>query len=168
MDWSNIIKLALAALFGAAASIIVNGLKGVYDDAKAAADEFVGVVRTTADAASKYWLMEADAAEFPLDEVKLLGLQRYLDNLRLVVFERLSSKDRTALTTRLGEFYDAVTGGDFQVNDRSPDPRRATDCQVLAAEIMVDLRMAHRRSLALWPTLCRTWSRSWCWILDEG
>lgn len=156
MTWIDIIKLVLAALFGAAASLIVSWIKTDRDERSGICNNFAIALRDIADLGSEYWLLEPNDQKLTILEVKLLGGQTYLSHLRMLALVDFRSVDRVRLIGELGNFYDALTGGDFKVKNRSADFVRAEECQVKAAEIAVLIRSGLTHSNSIFRLLGRT------------
>lgn len=148
-------KLVLAALLGATATFLLTAIKSSRDEQRDLCDTLGTSLLKAADLAAEYWLTDGKASNIALLEAKLMGAQAYLSRYKLLANGWFLPKDRWAVEDLLADFYDAITGGQFQVKSRSIDAARAQACQVRAAELAVLVRLANMNSITIGAMVLR-------------
>lgn len=133
------------AILVAAANYAVQRWRYRIDRISASVDHFCDEVNSVADLSTQYWLLDAsqgDQLEATRIEPQLVGRQMRLQSLILALHDLDKKLPLTGTEILLLDFYDALTGGDFQVLGRSPSSGDAQRAQALAAQINGELRQA--------------------------
>jgi len=114
-------------------------------------------VAAAADLAAEYWLKDLSIAltedalrAIKADELRIIGHQARLTEMLAILDLEASKIDLLSLKPTFVDFFDALSGGDFQVEDRRADFERARAVQYLGANLVVQLRKALRRRTRLW------------------
>jgi hypothetical protein len=166
---SGIQGILLTALVGFVFAYLSQLWKYSKDAFHARVDEACGLIFELADSAAEYWAAAkrvsqqirrpTDPADqhdkLILSEIKIEGQFMKLQFLRLVLQQRFSLSDQTALIERTASFQDAVTGGSFAENIRASDTQRAREVYVTAADLVAHVRQAANRGNRLWRILLR-------------
>lgn len=115
-------------------------------------DRLCAMVELQANAATEYWLVRHTAAvenDLKQAEAKIMGMQALIDGYYEMVRERLLLPHQENIERLLGDFVDAVSGGQFGVSHRGPDFDRAAIVQSTAADLIVMVRRSTVDSLSL-------------------
>jgi hypothetical protein len=117
-------------------------------------DAFCDVVTEAADLGVEYWIEAGEDGQKPRDqkrEIQLLGFQARLDGLLVTFLEKFTEADQIDAAEKLGQFREAITGGEFQSISVKADQNRARDVQMTANELFVALRQAADRAMRWTP-----------------
>ncbi len=105
-----------------------------------------------ADQAAEYWITRKPAktskpapspearAKVALAESKLEGYQLKVNFFQVLIRERSRSSLHEQIITRVADFLDAMTGGEFGADVRPPDKTRARLVYSSAADLVATLR----------------------------
>jgi hypothetical protein len=113
-------------------------------------------IAAAADLATEYWLKDLSktAGEGEQDvlktEFRIIGYQQRLSEMTAILEEEAQQIDLLSLRPLFADFFDALSGGNFQVPERRHDHRRARSVQDIGARLIVRLRSALRRRTRLW------------------
>jgi hypothetical protein len=133
------------AVLVAAANYAVQRWRYRIDRISASVDHFCEEVNSVAGLSTQYWLLDAERGDQPevtRIEPQLVGRQMRLQSLILALRDLDKKLPLTGTEILLLDFYDVLTGGDFQVHGRAPSPSDAQRAQALAARINGELRQA--------------------------
>lgn len=118
-------------------------------------DEFCKLILEAADQAAEYWITRKPSklaklapeakAKMALAETKLEGYQLKLNLFQVLIRERSLKAKHEQIITRVADFLDAMTGGDFGAEVRHEDPARARAVYVSATELVATLRSTKPR-----------------------
>ena len=138
-----------SAILGSTVTFSVQRWRYWTDRLAAAVDGLCSEINGAADKATSYWLTEGDTEEgrarVRLAEFELVGRQSRIQELIGALYiqdEKLVVADLDNLVIGL---LDAMTGGDFRVAGRVPDPVRAAEVQTVAARLNGALRAGLNR-----------------------
>ncbi len=145
----------LAACIVAFANFIVQRWRYRIDQIATATDLVCQDVIAAGDRATRYWQLDASQAQNRTSvaelEAQLLGFQMRLQQGIIGLREQDKRLDLSGAELLLTNFFDRLTGGDFQVADRSVDFARSREVQAEAARLCAALRRAlGRRSRRWW------------------
>lgn len=103
-------------------------------------------INAAADIATKYWLLDCqvpdNASQAYTTEFELLGRQARIQQLLITLRKQDSKLSLDSIDENIADFFDAVTGGNFQVSSRLPDVIRASSVQNVAAGLNGTLRQS--------------------------
>jgi hypothetical protein len=146
----------LAALIVAIANAAVQRWRHRVDRLGASVELFCVEINAAADLATKYWLTEPapqlKSPSTPLRglEAQLIGRQNRLQELALA----LAGQDRRfpigSIEQGLPDLFEAMTGGNFQVDGRVISPELAQVVQARAAVLNGELRRALASRVRRW------------------
>lgn len=144
----------VGSLIVAIANYLVQRWRYRIDHISSAVHRVTLVVREGAELATRYWLLDGtqlgERTTIEQLEYELVGLQSRLQQILVALSFQDSALDLNGVYSVVADFYDRLTGGDFQVRGRRPDPSRASDVQERAAELEGSLWRALARRSNLW------------------
>lgn len=153
-DWLVPTASILGATLVAIGNYAVQRWRYWSDRLGVAVDQFATEINNAADLGTTYWLLDlsnpADQQQGHKLEPILIGRQNRLQQLYLALGVQDRHFDRTAIRVSLVDFYETLTGGNFQVAGRHPDPPRAREIQAIAARLNGELRGALARRRRSW------------------
>jgi hypothetical protein len=145
-----------AAVIVASVNAAVQRWRHRVDRLGASVEELCKEINAAADLATAYWLTEAahqlknPSAPLRGLEAQLIGRQNRLQELTLA----LAAQDRrfsiNTIEDALPDLFEAMTGGDFQVDGRPISPDQAQLVRAKAAMLNGELRRALGRRLRYW------------------
>lgn len=113
-------------------------------DLKERVDETCKLVDTIAQDAAAYWDRDR-ISDDPGVERRLIAQLRRLETLRLHCAEDGPAfSDRTTVVDVLDDYFEAVSGGNFQGAARAAEPRRSDRVHEIATKLTIGLRNARR------------------------
>ena len=156
LNWVVPATSIAAAVIVAAANATVQRWRHRVDRLGAAVEQLCNEINNAADLSTDYWLTEAahqlKDPSTPLRglEAQMIGRQSRLQELTLA----LAAQDRwfsiQTLEDALPDLFEAMTGGDFQVEGRPVSHDQAQLVQARAAVLNGELRRALGRRLRYW------------------
>lgn len=149
MSGANWLLAVATAFLAATLTLCVTWLKAHRDEIRAQCDDLIKTINEAADLASAYWLTGPASTELALMEARLVGFQIKIGLLEGLACGRFKRFHHQLLKDELLNFYDACTGGQFNVLGRSIDSGRAREAQAVAAHLTVRIRRSFVESVAL-------------------
>ena len=145
-DWLVPFVSICGALLVAVANYLVQRWRYKLDRVSNSVDQFCDEVNEVADLSTVYWLLDASQADQQQSasqiEPQLVGRQMRLQSLVLALSALDGKIDLTRTNMLLIDFYEALTGADFQVAKRSASTELAQLVQSIAAKINGEIRHA--------------------------
>jgi hypothetical protein len=135
----------VAALIVTAGNTAVQRWRYRVDRLASSIDLLCSEINAAADLATDYWLKQAplgDRLALGALEALLLGRQNRLQEIRIALGENDVALILETVDMHLVDLFDAMTGGNFQVDGRPIDADRARLVQARAAVLNGDLRRA--------------------------
>ena len=142
------VQFVVGLLAGFALSLLAKAIFSRIQETDARYDELCKLVAEAANLASEYWLRAGNDLEVKRLEAVIHGLQLRI-NLMVTLVEHRHWTIRELGSRELDDFFDALTGGDFEVDNRDADLERAREVQLSASELIVYLRDHLRRARSL-------------------
>ena len=133
------------ALYGVIFSKKIENINRIYD-------EFSEIVQEAADKSTCYWLLCGDSEEIKKLEAIIIGYQEKCTFMMQEVF-LYSPETKSELLNLMAEFFDELSGGDFEVLQRRIDGERAKGVQVLAAKIRYRLLVTKNEKFIIFRRL---------------
>lgn len=144
----------VGAIFGAGIALFFNIWKFHRDERTARIDELCGAISSTALLASEYWSSEfTDEPEQRVSEARIMGGQALVDGIYADLRPLFREEDCEAVDSAISTLFDAMSGGEFSVKGRRPDPSRIAGSPQAASIVMVEVRRSHRRTIPLARTM---------------
>lgn len=153
-DWLIPAASILGATLVAIGNYAVQRWRYRFDRLGAAIDQLASEVNDAAQLGTTYWILDLTKPGHQEEghklEPVLIGRQLRLQQLLLALGVQDRRFDRSVIRVALRDFYEVLTGGQFQVKGRAPDPGRAQEIQALAARLNGELRSAFARRHRQW------------------
>lgn len=134
----------VAATLVACGNFFVQRWRHQIDRTGLSVDHLCTELNSAADLATLYWLLDAtqnsDRVQARQLEPQLVGRQTRLQELTVTLGEQDRRLNLTGFERLMPDLYDAMTGGDFRVERRSPSPETAQNVQAVAAQLNGQLR----------------------------
>lgn len=134
----------VGALLVAAANYAVQRWRYRIDRLSVAIDQLCGEINSAADSSTRHWLLDTsqndDVKKAKELEPELIGRQMRLQSLILALRNLDSAIILDQSEEILVSLFEAMTGGNFEVSDRKPEPDTARVVQSLAAKLNGELR----------------------------
>jgi len=156
------VSLLFSGLIGALIGLAVTGGFHIWklrrDELNARCDELCDLLLECGRTASGYWAdnFVHNTKEMRVQEARILGLQALFEGLYAELKPRLNADEAESIDLLMSELIDAVSGGDFTVEDRVPDSVRTRSALQAAAEAIVAIRRAHHNTMPF-ARLARTY-----------
>ena len=150
INWLIPAASIFAALVVGLANFLAQRWRYRLDRTAASVEHLCGEINSAADLATRYWLIIPDATnlgEINALEAQIVGRQLRIQALFLAFRQQDHRLDLLVIMREMGaDFYDALSGGNFQVRSRAQDLVRARLVQSRAAEMNGAIRaaLAHR------------------------
>ncbi|MGO9263991.1 MAG: STAS-like domain-containing protein [Candidatus Binataceae bacterium] len=145
-SWALPAVSLLSALVVAIANYAIQRWRYRIDRLSAAVDHFCGEINSAADISTRYWLLDTtqndDSKKSRELEPELVGRQMRLQSLVLALRSLDSAFNITSTEEMLISLFEAMTGGEFQVVGRRPNPEKAQTAQSVAAQLNGELRQS--------------------------
>jgi hypothetical protein len=140
----------VGALLGMLATGFIQFWKFNHDEITGRIDDVCRVASDASILATEYWSKEYESNTSRLvAEAAIIGRQSILDGMYADVREFLEG-EAPEVDQQMSDLVDILTGGTFSENDRPADMLRAKHAQLVASNLVVALRRAHRRTMPLY------------------
>jgi len=141
----------LGALIGAFLALGFNMWKFHRDERNARCDELCKAIWDLGILASEYWSKpyNPDQIEQVATEAKIQAMQNLVDGLYEDFRQYMPTQSHGELLQQLSDLIDAVTGGEFSVENRKPDRDRLIRAPQTASATIVTIRREYRQSLPM-------------------
>lgn len=141
----------VGALTGAFLALAFNMWKFHRDERNARCDELCKAIWDLGLLASEYWAKQYNApyVEQALMEAKILSTQNLVDGLYADFRDYMPMAAHAELDEYLSSLLDAVTGGEFSVEGRTPDAARLLQAPQTGSGAIIGIRRYHRQSIPL-------------------
>lgn len=144
----RLVTLLVGGLIGIPIALYVRYKFVRIDEVSSRFDDLCDTIQRAADAAAEYWCMNGADDRAKILEAKMRGHQIKIDLLiNLLQEENWALRDLCEMEQ--DAFYDALTGGNFEVRNRLAEPPCAVDAQTAAAVFIIQLRSQRRTLLRL-------------------
>lgn len=143
----------LSGLVGALIGAIVTGSFHFWklrrDELNARCDEVCKAVLDAASIAAEYWATDFKdrLPDARIAEAKVLGAQALIDGLYAELRIRVNEDEAREIDSLMSDLLDSLTGGDFTVEGRRPDPGRTGRSTQGASAVVVAIRRAHQNTI---------------------
>jgi hypothetical protein len=144
-------------VFAAISAVMLQAWRWERDAFAKRIDEFCTLILDAADLAATFWTVskplvrpilgkESDPAiskdliELQKVQTRVEGYQRKIDLFRIMIQDKIRITDRDQIVDRSADFFDAMTGGNFDAPIRTSDPRRARLVYMHSADFIAQLR----------------------------
>ncbi|HBF31860.1 hypothetical protein [Rhizobium sp.] len=138
----------LGAFLGASLTFFFNMWKFHRDERSSRCDELCKAVAEASQRAHDYWAKTFEASDDQkLVEAELYAAQIIVDGIFSGFRPFLSIDDEKVIDELFSDLMDLLTGGNYSVPGRAKDLTRATNVKPVSADIIVQLRRAHRDTM---------------------
>ncbi|MCY4287472.1 MAG: hypothetical protein OXC63_02645 [Aestuariivita sp.] len=144
----NLVSVFVGFILGLLASIVVRGWQSRIDEHSHRYNDIRDTVFRAAELATSYWLKDP-VIRYREAEAHLNGLVTMLNGLALEIATEYRD-DPTVHSQRLQYFFELTTGGEqYEIDERDPNPARASAVQTEAAKLILYFQKYRRQKLTI-------------------